>query len=381
MEIKRESKSSIRERLKRGVEEGIYPGAVLLAARKGRIVFFEPVGNRVLFPEPLPMEKDTPFDLASLTKPLATTLSIMKLVDQGIVHPDQTLDNLLGKIVPSDKAPITLRFLLAHCAGFSSWKPFYLALADTDSPKRKALLREKLLEMPLASAPGKKTVYSDLGFMMLEWVVEEITGKSLPQFLDHHFLDPLSLKESLFFGGENEKHPKIAFAATEDCPWRKRILQGEVHDENAWALGGYSGHAGIFGTAAGVYGLANLLREHFLKLRKDYLHPKTVRTFFEKQPLVPGSTWALGWDTPSPRNSSAGNFFSPGSVGHLGFTGTSLWMDFHHDVLVVFLTNRVHPSRQNTAIRAFRPQLHNLVMERLGIPFFRSGTLTRKTKI
>ena len=367
MGIKRESKASIQNLLKKGAEEGVYPGAVLLVAQKGHMVFFEQAGNRALLPESLPMEKDTPFDLASLTKPLATTLSIMKLVDQEKVHPDQPLGDLLGRPVPPDKATITLRFLLAHCAGFAAWEPFYLELVDEKFEKRKALLREKLLKMPLKYSPGKMAVYSDLGFMILEWVVEETTGNTLPQFLNHHFLAPLSLEKALFFGGINPQHHKTEFAATEDCPWRKRIIQGEVHDENACALGGYSGHAGIFGTAEGVYRLANLLREHFLKLRKDYLHPEIVRAFFEKQHLVADSTWALGWDTPSPLNSTAGSHFSQSSVGHLGFTGTSLWMDLHHDVMVIFLTNRIHPSRQNTGIRAFRPKLHNLVMEHLGI--------------
>jgi CubicO group peptidase (beta-lactamase class C family) len=356
---------AVRELLKKGADEGIYPGAVLLVARKNEIVFFEQTGNRVLLPESVPMERNTFFDLASLTKPLATTLSIMKLFDQGAVHPDQTLGDLLRIPVPPDKATITLRCLLTHCAGFPDWVPFYLELSGETPQKRKSILREELLKIPLTYSPGKRTVYSDLGFMVLEWVIEKNAGVPLPRFLNEHFFEPLSLEKTLFFGTTDPLRNKTDFAATEDCPWRKRILQGEVHDENACALGGYSGHAGIFGTAAGVYGLAKLLKEHFHGLRDDYLQPKTVRTFFKKQHLVPGSTWALGWDTPSPIGSSAGRYFSPNSVGHLGFTGTSLWMDLHHDVTVVFLTNRIHPSRQNTAIRAFRPKLHNLIMEQL----------------
>ena len=367
MGIKRESRVSIGNLLEKGAEEGVYPGAVLLVAQKNRIVFFEQTGNRVLLPIPLPMEKDTPFDLASLTKPLCTTLSIMKLFDQGAVHPDQALGDLLQIPVPPDKATITLRCLLTHCAGFSDWAPLYLELSGHKQQERKSLLREGLLKMPLKYLPGRRTVYSDLGFMILEWVIEKNAGVSLPRFLNKHFFEPLSLEKSLFFGTTDPLKNKIEFAATEDCAWRKRILQGEVHDENAWAVGGYSGHAGIFGTADGVYRLANLLREHFYGLRDDYFQPKTVRTFFEKQHLVPGSTWALGWDTPSPVGSSAGSYFSPDSVGHLGFTGTSLWMDLYHDVTVVFLTNRIHPSRQNTAIKAFRPRLHTLVMEQLGL--------------
>jgi len=366
MEV-RGSHAAIGNLLKKGVDEGVYPGTVLLVAQRDEVVFFEKIGNRALVPEPLPMEKDTPFDLASLTKPLVTTLLLMKLVDRDMVHPDQTLGDLLQISVPRDKTGITLRHLLAHCAGCPDWVPFYLELAREKPQARKSLLRDRLLKIPLEYTPGKKTLYSDLGFMMLEWVVEKIAGDSLPRFLHEQFLIPLSLEKELFFCKTDMKRKSAAFAATEDCPWRKRILQGEVHDENASVLGGYSGHAGLFGTAKGVYGISKILREHYHGLRDDYLQPKTVGMFFKKQSLVPGSTWALGWDTPSPNRSSAGRYFSPDSVGHLGFTGTSLWMDLHHDVSVVFLTNRIHPSRQNTNIRAFRPQLHNLVMEQLGL--------------
>ena len=367
MGIKGESVAAIGNLLKEGAREGTYPGAVLLVALKDEIVFFEQAGNRAMLPEPLPMERSTPFDLASLTKPLATTLSIMKLFDLGAVRLDQTLGDLLQTTVPSDKGAITLRHLMSHCAGFPDWVPLYLELVREPPQQRRSLLREKLLKMPLAYPIGKRTLYSDLGFMVLEWIIEKTAGVPLPLFLQQHFFGPLSLEKSLFFGNIDPSEQKREFAATENCPWRKRILQGEVHDENAWALGGYSGHAGIFGTAKGVYGLANLLREHFYGMRDDYLQPRTVRTFFERETLVPGSTWALGWDTPSPGGSSAGRYFSAGAVGHLGFTGTSLWMDLHHDVTVVLLTNRIHPSRENTAIRAFRPRLHDRVMEQLGL--------------
>jgi len=362
-----EHSAAILEFLKKGVHEGVFPGAVLLVAHKGEIVFFLKTGNRALVPKRLPMHKDTPFDLASLTKPLVTTLSIMKLFDGGALHPDQTLDELLQISIPRDKRGITLRYLLSHSAGFRDWMPFYLELVNEKPQERKSLLRDRLLKMPLEYTPGKGAVYSDLGFMMLEWVIEKAVGGSLPQYFHEQFLTPLSLEKGLFLGKADMTRKRVEFAATEDCPWRKKILQGEVHDENASVLGGYSGHAGLFGTAQGVYGIAEFLKAHFHGLRNDYLQPKTVKTFFERQSLVPGSTWALGWDTPSATGSSAGRYFSPDAVGHLGFTGTSLWMDLHRDVLVAFLTNRIHPSRQNTHIRAFRTQLHNLVMEQLGL--------------
>jgi CubicO group peptidase (beta-lactamase class C family) len=139
-----------------------------------------------------------------------------------------------------------------------------------------------------------------------------------------------------------------------------------VHDDNAFAAGGYSGHAGLFGTAEEVYRIVNMLREHYMGIRHDLLQPETVREFFSRQEFVGGCTFALGWDTPSALNSSAGRLFSSGSVGHLGFTGTSVWMDLEKDVTVVFLTNRVHPKRDNEKIKAFRPWIHDLIMEELG---------------
>ena len=138
-----------------------------------------------------------------------------------------------------------------------------------------------------------------------------------------------------------------------------------MHDENAYALGGYSGHAGLFGTAGELYSLSDLLMGHYQGERGDYLRPETVRAFFSRQDLVNGSTWALGWDTPSPENSSSGKRFSARSVGHLGFSGTSVWMDLEQDVIVILLTNRIHPTRKNEKIRVFRPALHDLVMEEL----------------
>ena len=362
------NKDRIEALLNKGVVEGVYPGAVLLVAFEGEILFFQHVGSRALVPKTLPMERDTIFDLASLTKPLAISLAVMKLIDSANIELDQPLEDLLTKAVPRDKKTITPRFLLSHSAGFADWKPFYLDLYNIRPEERKANLREQLLNIPLLYPHGKGTLYSDLGFMMLEWVVEEIAGMKLPQFLRKHFYDPLGLNKTSFYEhGVPFRFGEDQFAATEDCPWRKKVLKGSVHDENAYALGGYSGHAGLFGNAREVYTLISLLREHYRGEREDYLRPETVRAFFTRQDLVKGSTWALGWDTPSPENSSSGRHFSKRSVGHLGFTGISVWIDLERDVQIIFLTNRVHPTRKSEKIRVFRPVLHDMVMKELGL--------------
>jgi len=353
--------------LTEGIREGVYPGAVLIVARGDEIALFQEAGHCSLSPHAASMYKETIFDLASLTKPLSTTLAIMKLVDEGEIDLDQTLESLLPRDMPKDKRTLTPRLLLNHCAGFVDWKPFYLELDDVRLEKRKDILRERILNMPLAYQAGKESLYSDLGFMILEWVIEESAGMPLPLYLEQHFYNSLLLENTFFSSNIRPAgFTEDQFAATEDCPWRKKNVVGYVHDENAYALGGYSGHAGLFGTAGDVYALVNLLRGHYRGERKDYLRRETVKEFFTRQDLVKGSTWALGWDTPSPQDSTSGKYFSSISVGHLGFTGTSVWMDLDRDVIVVFLTNRIHPTRNNEKIKAFRPRLHDLVMEEMG---------------
>jgi serine-type D-Ala-D-Ala carboxypeptidase len=367
------------EVLQRGIADEVFPGAVALVAQRGKIVLFEHVGYRSLIPERMPMAKDTIFDLASLTKVMATIPAVMTLVDVGRI----ALDDPLSKLIPSanlgDKRDLTLRLLLTHSAGLIDWKPFFEKLRDHPLKERKGILRKWIIEEPFAYEPGKGNSYSDLGFMLLEWVIEEKTGETLPEFVQKNFHGPLGLKRTFFIPvGEEKNSPrppftkggKISakeFAATEDCPWRKKVLQGEVHDDNAWTLGGYSGHAGLFSTAEEIYVMANMLREHFFGKRRDFFKPETVREFFRRQGIVKGSDWALGWDTRAWEGSSAGRHFSRDSVGHTGFAGTSIWMDFEKDVIAILLSNRVHPKRDNDKIKIFRPAFHDAVMEELGL--------------
>ncbi len=361
-----EGKARIKSLLIEGVKEGVFPGAVLLVGHKGEVVLFQEIGHSLLAPRPDPMQKTTIFDLASLTKPLATSLALMKLIDEEVVNLDQPLTDLLSKTLPKDKRDLNLRLLLCHSAGFPDWKPFYLELEKFPVEDRRKQLRKRLLNIPLAYRPGKEALYSDLGFMILEWIVEEKTELPLYKFLDHNIYGPLSLKKTFLSNNESPlRFKEDQFAATEDCPWRKKVMRGYVHDENAYVLGGYSGHAGLFGIAEEVYDLVDFLRGHFLGQRTDYIKQETVRTFFSRQDIANGSTWALGWDTPSTQDSSSGRYFSTNSVGHLGFTGTSIWMDLEKDVIIVFLTNRIHPTRNNEKIRAFRPKLHDFIMEGL----------------
>ena len=312
------------------------------------------------------MTTDTVFDLASFTKPLATTLATMVLVQDGRLDLDQTLASAISDFSGTDKAQIALRQLLSHTSGLPDYQSYYKELIKLPPSERKASLRRPLIAERLIHAPGQTCLYSDVGFMILEWLVEVVARKPLDHFVEESVYGPLGLKH-LFFIPLNEakgrkEHP---YAATEDCPWRGKILDGEVHDDNAYAVGGAAGHAGLFGTAQAVYVLLQELFNTYLgKPNAVIFRQDLVQTFFQHQPC-PGS-WALGFDTPTQPDSSSGKYFSDQSVGHLGFTGTSLWMDLEQDLVVILLTNRIHPTRNNQKIKAFRPELHDLIMEELG---------------
>src|SRR5210317_263981 len=191
-------------------------------------------------------------------------------------------------------------------------------------------------------------------------MVEHVSGKRLDCFVSEMIYDPLGL-DSLFFVDLNANKPRGVFAATEQCPWRKVLLAGQVHDENAFVVGGVQGHAGLFGTAAAVHMLVSKLLCAYQGTGPGNLfQTEIVRSFFRR---LPNANKTLGFDAPALKNSSAGSYFSANSVGHLGYTGTSFWMDLDRLIIVILLTNRVHPSRNNEAIKLFRPKLHDEIMQ------------------
>lgn len=348
--------------LNEGIETGVYPGAVLLIAQGGQVLFLKSTGILSTVSPQIKTKINSIYDLASLTKPLATTLAIMGLVDRGIIYLDMILEELLPEPVPVDKRNISIRLLLCHSSGLPDWKPYYSELIKYNSDDRKNILRQWVLQEPLEYFPGTDSKYSDLGFMLLEWIIEKSSGMKMHEFLSKYYYIPLNLGRSFLM---KQKAPVSLdeIAATEDCLWRKKIIHGEVHDENAYALGGYSGHAGLFGCAEDIFSLLNMLREHYYAEKEGFFNSQTVQQFFSRQNICENSNWALGWDTPSIGASSSGKYFSSKSVGHLGFTGTSVWMDLEKDVIVIFLSNRVHRTRENIKIKLFRPRLHNLIME------------------
>jgi CubicO group peptidase (beta-lactamase class C family) len=351
------------------VADGVFPGAVLLVSRAGHRLFFQAVGNAALLPAPRPMTVQTIFDLASLTKPLATTLAVLVVVSRGNLGLDTPLADLLARrFIPRDKAALTLRQLLSHSAGFPAWKPYYLELAKLPQADRKRRLQEFLLAEPLAYAPGEGSLYSDLGFLVIQWIMEERTATDLHQLTREHLYEALGCPTISYrpLQQTTARDPRD-FAATEQCPWRGRVLSGEVHDENAYVMGGVAGQAGLFGAAGDV----GRLLDAILRTRAGIgaglpWTPERLEEFLRRAYPEPTRTWALGFDTPAAVGSSAGCRFSPETVGHLGFTGTSFWLDLRRKLAVVLLTNRVHPTRANEKIKAFRPVLHDAVMEEFG---------------
>jgi serine-type D-Ala-D-Ala carboxypeptidase len=294
------------------------------------------------------VDNTTLFDLASLTKPLCTVSILARLFERGVF----ALEQELGEVAPEwQKTPygsLRLNELLSHSAGLKDWYPLY-----ESTSWREALLRNPAIF--IENPPGKATRYSDIGFLLLGTAVENLTHEPLTKSFETEVVKPLKLK-SVSFGPV----PREQSVATE---WRKdigRCLHGEAFDENAAALHGIAPHAGLFGSAEGIQPLCREWLSAVLG-SSQWLNQKTAQLFTSRANRVSQSSWAYGWDTRSFEGSSAGSLFSSKSFGHLGFTGTSIWIDPEVQGFCIFLTNRVHPSRLDERIRRLRPVLHDEV--------------------
>jgi serine-type D-Ala-D-Ala carboxypeptidase len=361
------------------IEAEAFPGAVVLVSRGNEVLYHAAFGARSLVPARTDIQLDTLFDLSSLTKPLATTTAFMLLVRENRICLDDRVTRFFADFGVHGKTHVTFRSVLAHASGLPGWRPYWQEIVRLEkqgrlrfvgSPAAKAFVYEQVHRERPEYETGTRSIYSDLGFMLLGEVVELVSGMPLDRFCHERIVRPLGLKSMSFFdlGRLRQRQSDAApatIAPTEQCPWRGRVLCGEVHDDNAWAMGGVAGHAGLFATAADVDALAGRLHACW-RGEDDFVPAAIVREFWRRDPAVAGSSWALGWDTPSATGSSAGDKLSSHAVGHLGFTGTSLWIDLERNVRVVLLTNRVHPRRDNDRIRQVRPRVHDAAMEALG---------------
>jgi CubicO group peptidase (beta-lactamase class C family) len=356
--------------LESAVDEGTFPGAVLAVRHEGILVYQRAVGRLSLAASAPAVTVETVYDLASLTKPLATTTAVLLLRQLGALQLESRVDYWLEPLSATSVGETCIAHLLSHSAGLPGWRPFYERLCtepllrdgQMDREQAKAAVIAYIREEPLLYPAGSRSLYSDLGFMLLGFIVERITSRPLAAFCEEQLFKPLGAVPLSYRPlGPSDAHCDDGhpIAPTEDDPWRGRILCGEVHDENAYALGGIAGHAGLFGTAAAVFVMSAAWLAAYRGEESIFDGP-LVRRFVSRQRSIPGSSWGLGWDTPSPP-SSAGSYFGESSFGHLGYTGTSLWIDPSRQLEVVLLSNRVHPTRRNERIRRFRPYIHDLV--------------------
>ena len=346
--------SAARRILERAIADKGFPAAVVEVGTPHQPLWRQAFGRLSFDADARATREDTYFDLASLTKVLATTPLVLRLVERGVLDLDDPVSRHVTQWHDAEGGVVvTLRDLLSHSSGLPAHRALYRDLSD------RAAFEHAICMASLEYAPRSKSIYSDLGFMLLGFVLEDIAP--LPLQFDT-LLQQMGGIQDLQFHPPSLWRSRVA--PTREDEWRGRRLVGEVDDNNAWALGGAAGHAGLFGTAQAVGECARHVLQ-ILEGKRGVLQDETVRASIARRTEVPGSSRALGWDTMLP-TSSCGTRMSPRAFGHTGFTGTTLWIDPDAEIYVVLLTNRVHPSPANNAIAAVRPALHDAVMKELG---------------
>ena len=362
---------SISSILAAAIAAGDFPSAVYVVAERGHIRFADALGHAVLAAEERVATLDTIYDLASLTKPLVTSLLCARLIERNEVGLDDRASRYLAEFDTDDKRAITLRQLLTHAAGLPAWRPLYL-LAGGD----KGRVLEVIAREPLESAPGTHFVYSDLGYIALGLMLERLHNAPLAEIARREIFEPLGLKRTFFnpdralmteiaaceLGNAYERETCAAGQGAEGYSWRETLIWGEVHDANAHFLGGAAGHAGLFSTAAETLRIGT----QFLAQQTELLKPLTCVLF--RTDMTPGmeEPRSVGWQLATMQNSTAGASLSPDSFGHLGFTGTSCWNDPTHERTFILLTNRTHARPLPFVnINGTRREFHRLAVEAL----------------
>jgi beta-N-acetylhexosaminidase len=341
--------------IEEAIRDSAFPAAQLAIIRNGLLVWNRSYGTYTYEFKSREITNTTLFDLASVSKVIGTTSCLMLLVDRGLVHLDDPVSVYLPQFALPPKSAITVRHLLTHRGGFPPFRKFWEFCGSAGE----AL--DSVFATPLIAAPGDTTIYSDLGFITLGKIVEKVSGVPLDAFAREQFFEPLGMENTMYA-------PPSALwgrtAPTEfDSTWRGRLVRGSVHDENAAFLGGISGHAGLFSTASDLSVFMQMLLNGGTYNSRRYLSDSIVSLFTRRR--IDGQDRFLGWDAKAPKGSSAGTLFSASSFGHTGFTGTSIWADPERNLAVVFLTNRVYPTRANGKIAKFRPRLHDLIISAL----------------
>ena len=361
--FRREGLAVVDEVVEEFLAQGAFPGGVLAVGRQGKLVHLKPFGH-LTFDEGSPsVTADTLYDLASLTKVVATTIAAMILVDEGALDLDKPVRDFLPGFGGEGKDAVTVYHLLTHSPGLPAGGPLYRELRG-----KRAYLKH-IQALPLDYEPGSRSVYSDFGMILLGEIIERVAGRPLDEYVRQRVYEPLAMADTLF-NPPAELRERIA--PTETDAWRGYTVHGEVHDENTFAMGGVAGHAGLFSTAGDLARFAQMILNGGVFEHRRIVSRATVERFVRRAGIL-DSDRAIGWDTKSAVGSSAGRFFSPDSFGHLGFTGTSIWIDPQRELFVILLTNRVHPSRENKLIRKVRPAVADAVVRALAEPLVRVG--------
>lgn len=337
--------------IKAGIADHATPGATLAVVRRGKILALKGYGHTDWAPGAPAATDSTMYDMASLTKVVATTTAAMILEEEGKLDINRTVASYLPEYDVPDKRMITLRMLLTHASGIKSNFPLW-----KDAKGREQYFKG-MIAFPLVREPGSAVEYTDWNMVLMQFVIERITGQTLDQFVQARVFGPLGMRDTQYLPPESLK-PRIAPTETED--FRGGQVWGVVHDETAWALGGVSGNAGLFSSARDLAVFVQMLLNGGSYGDVKILKPSTVARWTARQ--RPDASRALGWDTPSPQ-SSAGRFFSLRSFGHTGFTGTSIWADPEKELFVVLLTNRVNPTRDNQKIGPLRRAVADVVQQ------------------
>jgi CubicO group peptidase (beta-lactamase class C family) len=372
--------------LQEAIAQQCFPAASVAVTQRGKLVALLAFGQFTYAPNSALVTPATLFDLASLTKVVATTPTAMLLYERGLLDLDAPLSAIIPEFTQDPakdprRKEVTLRMLLSHSSGLPAYEKLFL----------KASTRNELLEAafttPLAANPAARAEYSDIGFILLGIALERLADESLDRFCQREIFAPLAMTNTTFNPPQEirAKIPPTADEREQECgagaparelpkaqppqsespeaassTFRKKIIQGEVQDENAFILGGVAAHAGLFSTAEDLAKFANVM----LNAGNPILRPETVALFTRRESTPAGTTRTLGWDTPS-SPSQSGKYFSPNSFGHLGYTGTSLWIDPTRQLSITLLTNRTWPDCSNQAIKQVRPKFHDAIIEAL----------------
>ena len=366
----------------KAVQDGVFPGCIVSVSQGGKELYKSAFGFKSVIRDkddtPQPVELSTIFDISSLTNVFVTTTIIMRLVQNNRLSLDDKVSRFIQGFAVNGKSGVTIRQLLNHSSGLASSVPFYEELVKLNEGERRGILTSSgardyifnsINRSQLKFEPGTKQVYSDVGFLLLGFLIEIVTGMRLARAAQQYVFQPLGLKSTSFIdlamvrrGGI---HPvKDIIAPTENCEWRGHLLCGEVFDDNAWAMGGVAGNSGVFCNQSDLHTFACQILKSY-NGQGDFIRPDVLQEFLKRPDSLPSDGWACGWERPNKDNLLSDSKLSENAIGFDSVTGCSLWLEPLRGIDIVLMSNRVHPSRANKKIRNFRPVLIDAILSAL----------------